>query len=93
MAADVVVTVRMPSSLVKALRERMAKDHYSDLSEQMRSVVRRGCLRFSGPGANEPMDLKGRLREELRREGDEARSKALIEGLKALLSEHGGGQK
>ncbi len=58
MSADAIVTVRMPASLVAALKERLAEDHYADLSEQVRSIVRKGCLRYVRllPGAPQPPD-------------------------------------
>lgn len=51
MTAEVIVTVRMPSSLLTALKKRTAKDHYSGLSEQLRSIIRKGCTRFEDVGS------------------------------------------
>jgi Arc/MetJ-type ribon-helix-helix transcriptional regulator len=93
MGADVIVTVRMPASLITAMRERIAADHFSDISEQVRSVVRKGCLRFSNPVTHEIKELKEQLKTELLQESDDARTRALLESLKTLLSEHGGGQR
>ncbi len=41
---DTVVSVRMPSTLVRELRILADKNHYMDLSEEIRSVVRTKCI-------------------------------------------------
>lgn len=37
---DTIVSVRMPSTLVKELKDLAEKNHYMDLSEELRSVIR-----------------------------------------------------
>lgn len=58
--AERVVTVKMPASLVKELRSLTKEHHYIDLSEQIRSVVRQKCLKYSSP-----YDDLGRMRDQL----------------------------
>lgn len=91
MGADVIVTVRMPRTLVKALKERTEKDFYSDFSEQIRSIIRKGCLRYVNPVTGELKELKEQLKEEILLEKEDARAKALIADLKTLLERTGGG--
>ncbi len=56
-----VVTVKMPASLVRALRARTQQEHYLDISEQIRSIVRAAALRLAQPES----DAVARLREDL----------------------------
>lgn len=44
-----VISVKMPASLLKELRGLTKEHHYIDLSEQIRSVVRQKCIRYSAP--------------------------------------------
>lgn len=84
MGADVIVTVRMPASLLVALERQRGQDHYSDLSEQLRSITRKGGLRYlalaRGDGRPDPSDEKER-RESQRDE----KAMRLIEDLRVLL--------
>ncbi len=88
--ADTVVTVRMPATLITALRSRTADGHYRDLSEQVRSIVRKGCLQYSNPVTHEIKELKAQLKDELLRESEDVRVKALLDDLRKLLAKGGG---
>ncbi len=93
---DSIVTVRMPVTLLTSLRQHTAEDHYSDLSEQVRSIIRKGCLRYTNPLTAEVTELKGQLKEELLKARDEERARdddragKLLADLKQLLQHHGG---
>jgi len=58
--------VRMPSSLVRALRKLQAKNHYLDLSEELRSVIRKKCIEYSRDYFDN--SKLSRLRKELKKE-------------------------
>jgi len=90
MVAEVLVTVRMPVSLVKALKARTSQDHYTDLSEQVRSIVRKGCLRYTNPVTHELKELKSQLKEELFKEREDERARKLIESIQEII---GGGDR
>ena len=85
MPAEQIVTVRMPASLIQALKSRTAQDHYTDLSEQVRSIVRKGCLHYVNPVTSEIKELKSQLKAELTQETEDDRAKALLNELKSLL--------
>jgi Arc/MetJ-type ribon-helix-helix transcriptional regulator len=87
---DTIVTVRMPTTLLASLRQRTTEDHYTDLSEQVRSIVRKGCMRYTNPLTAEVKELKGQLKEELLKEREDDRTKTLLADLKQLLQHHGG---
>jgi Arc/MetJ-type ribon-helix-helix transcriptional regulator len=61
-----IVSVRMPSSLVRALKKLQAKNHYLDLSEEIRSIVRKKCLEYSYDYLDSSRLTK--LRKELKKE-------------------------
>lgn len=87
---DVVVTIRMPATLVAELKDRTAHDHYADFSEQVRSVVRKGCLKYTNPVTHEIKELKEQLKHELLKERDAEKTEVLLAHLKELLAQHGG---
>ncbi len=95
--ADVVIAVRVPRSLVAELKERTESGHYADLSEQVRSIVRRGCLKYTNPVTHEIKELKEQLKAELLKEQEAGKSQALLQQLKELLEaraqQKGGGQQ
>ncbi len=103
MGADVIVTVRMPASLLEALRAKMGDDHYGDLSEQVRSITRKGCLRYAqllreqqGGGEAGRRETEAAERKERptelptgRRPSRDAQVEALLLGLRELLRGEG----
>lgn len=44
-----VVSVKMPATLVRELERLQGTHHYLDLSEQLRSIVRKRCLDLTSP--------------------------------------------
>jgi hypothetical protein len=43
---DVIVSVRLPKSLIEELKDIQKVNHFMDLSDEIRFVVRRYCLSF-----------------------------------------------
>jgi Arc/MetJ-type ribon-helix-helix transcriptional regulator len=46
-----IVSVRIPTSLILELRRGFAKDHYKDVSELVRTIVRKKFLQLPAPAA------------------------------------------
>lgn len=63
--AEKVVSVKMPASLVKELRRLQKRDHYLDLSEQLRSIVRQRCLELTNPYTAEIKRLRQDIQQEI----------------------------
>jgi Arc/MetJ-type ribon-helix-helix transcriptional regulator len=84
MSADKIVTVRLPSTMLRELKSHTQQDHFFDLSEQVRSIIRKGCLRQSQQQPTES------LKKELIQKAKDARAEALLESLKELLDEYRG---
>ena len=77
---DIIVAVRMPRGLVDELKDIQKINHFMDMSDEIRFIVRKYCI----PG-NEPTDLTGALIENKRKE-------KLIEDLNNIISQLKGTQ-
>ncbi len=58
---DKIVSVRMPASLVSELKNIAEKDHYLDVSEAIRSMLRKKWLEQRQPGKAKLMEVKQSL--------------------------------
>ncbi|MBU0666187.1 MAG: hypothetical protein ABIC91_02540 [Nanoarchaeota archaeon] len=81
---DTVVSVRMPSSLVRELRILSEKNHFMDLSEEIRSIVRSKCLRYSQPFSADVKKLREELKEIFEVKKEQETKQELITQLKKL---------
>jgi hypothetical protein len=59
--ADAIVSIRIPSSIVKELRILAEKNHYMDVSEEVRSVAREKWLNSKDPVLHELKILKNEI--------------------------------
>ena len=68
MVNDVVVSIKMPKSMVLDLKQMAVENHYLDLSEQIRDIIREKALRklldYQKVGGIGPSD-KEKIIEEL----------------------------
>jgi len=58
---DKIVSVRMPSSLLEEIREVVNRDHYLDVSEAIRSLLRQRYLDEKNPVKSKVTELKHRV--------------------------------
>ncbi len=58
-----IVSIRIPESLSKELQERVSEDHYLDLSEAVRSVVRKRWMEWKDPSAFQIKQLRNDIKE------------------------------
>jgi Arc/MetJ-type ribon-helix-helix transcriptional regulator len=80
---NTIVSVRIPKSLVKELRKVSEKDHFMDLSEAVRSIVRAKWL-----SAKDPMSLKvEQLRQDILTNLSTGNQQALVEQLERIKEE------
>ena len=61
---DIIVAIRMPKSLAWEIKELAKRQHFLDVSEEVRSIVRQKWLSYSAP---ELFELK-KLREGIEKE-------------------------
>jgi len=59
--ADTIVSVRVPSSIIKELRILAEKNHYMDISEEVRSIARDNWLKSQNPVLHELKILKNEI--------------------------------
>lgn len=79
--ADKLVSIRLPKLLVADLKSLVVKNHYLDLSEELRSIIRQKTLQYMNPFSE-----VGKLREALElnvRKQD--KNEEIISQLKRLL--------
>lgn len=61
--ANSMISVRIPSSLVDELREVSKKDHFLDLSEAVRSLIRNNWMKHKDPLAYQLKQLRAEITE------------------------------
>ncbi|MDD9954132.1 MAG: hypothetical protein OXR66_07400 [Candidatus Woesearchaeota archaeon] len=62
--AEKVVSVKLPKTLIQALEQQRKNHHYLDLSEQLRSIVRRNCLELTNPYTEAINQVKTDIQEQ-----------------------------
>ncbi len=81
--SDHVVSVRMPSSLVSELKNLAEKNHYMDVSEEIRSILREKWMEHKDPYSSQLVAIK----ESVSQTKFPDRIKTLKRDLKKLLEE------
>jgi len=74
------ISIRIPSSLVEELKQSSKKDHYLDLSEAVRSIIRNNYLKNKDPAA---FELK-KLRKEISKNISYKNQEDLIDELRKI---------
>jgi len=74
------ISVRIPENLLKEFREISEKDHYMDLSEAVRSIIRKNWLQNKDPASYQIKQLRKDITENVAKKGQEE----LIEELKKI---------
>lgn len=78
--ANSMISVRIPESLLKEFKETADKDHFMDLSEAVRSIIRKNWLQQKDPAAYELKQLRRDITDNVAKKGQEE----LIEELKKI---------
>jgi len=79
---DVIVSIRLPKSLLDELKDLQNVNHFMDLSDEIRFIVRKYCLRFLGSGSSQtpaPIDV---IAEQKRKEKLISELNRIIDDLK-----------
>lgn len=84
---DTVVSVRMPSSLVRELKELAERNHFKDLSEEIRSIVRSKCLNYAKPYQGEIRKLREDISDKFSRKKELQQKQTLVKELSKILEE------
>lgn len=84
---DVIVSVRMPKTMLDELKLLAKKNHFMDVSEEIRSVIREKTAKYATPYAQDVKRVVDDLHQEIkmRNQGDK-RERAITE-LKKILED------
>jgi Arc/MetJ-type ribon-helix-helix transcriptional regulator len=84
---DIIVSIRLPESLLKELKELAEKHHYMDVSEEIRSIVRDKWLHFKQPELQELKKLKEDIKKELAKKKEKIVRLEVINELEQIKEE------
>lgn len=84
---EVLVSVRMPESMLLKLKELAKKDHFMDLSEEIRSITRRKWMEFTNPELVEIQNLKKGILDEVKKKSESEIRKKVIKELNEIKKE------
>jgi len=84
---DVLVSVRMPESLLLKLKEFSKKDHFMDVSEEIRSITRKNWFKFTHPELIEIEKLRKDILNEVKKKSEKEITKRVIKELNEIKKE------
>lgn len=84
---DTVISVRMPKTLVKELRTLVETNHYLDLSEQIREVIRIKCLQYTKPYQYELRKMREDLEQSITASKEAKEKEKLVLELQKIIQE------
>jgi Arc/MetJ-type ribon-helix-helix transcriptional regulator len=84
---DVMISVRVPSGLVKELKELTEKNHYMDLSEHMRAIIREKSMQYVEPYRYELSKMRKEMENNISSNKAIEEKKKLVEELKSIIKE------
>ena len=67
---DIMVSIRMPRSLAKELKESAKQHHFLDLSEEIRSIVRKKWMQHNDPQFFEIKKLREDIEQQVRKKSE-----------------------
>jgi Arc/MetJ-type ribon-helix-helix transcriptional regulator len=82
---DVMISIRVPSTLVKEIRELTVKNHYMDLSEHMRSIMREKSMQYVEPYRYELSKMRDEMEKTISTNRALDEKKKLVEDLKSII--------
>jgi Arc/MetJ-type ribon-helix-helix transcriptional regulator len=84
---DVMISVRVPSGLVKELKELTEKNHYLDLSEHMRAIIREKSMQYAEPYRYELSKMREQMENKISSNKAIEEKKKLVEELRNIIQE------
>jgi Arc/MetJ-type ribon-helix-helix transcriptional regulator len=72
------ISVRIPESLLDEFKDKISQDHFMDLSEAVRSIIRNRWLEEKNPASSQIKRLKEEIKE------DFSNHKAIFDEIKRL---------
>ncbi len=84
---DTIVSIRIPKSLVTELKEITEKKHFLDLSELIRTIIRKKCDEYAEPYKHEVRKMRDTLEESLYQHKATKDKEKLVEELQRIIEE------
>jgi len=84
---DIMVSIRIPESLLLELKDLAEKEHYMDVSEEVRSIIRDEWLHFKQPELEELKKLREDIKKELKTKKEKVVMKEVTEELEKIKKE------
>ena len=84
---DTVVSVRLPTTLVQELKMLAQEQHYLDLSEQIRTIIRQKCEQYSQPYKHEVQKMREQLELSLTESKEDKDKEKILEELQKIMME------
>jgi Arc/MetJ-type ribon-helix-helix transcriptional regulator len=84
---DVMISIRMPKGLVNELKELAVENHYMDLSDEIRQVVKQKCLFEIEPYRHELKKVRENLEKEIITKKTTQDKEKLVAELKKIIDE------
>jgi Arc/MetJ-type ribon-helix-helix transcriptional regulator len=81
---DVMVSIRMPRSLLAELRVLAEKKHFMDVSEEVRSIVRKRWIQYNKPELYEIRRLREEIGEAVKQRSIRITQKQIAEELEKI---------
>lgn len=84
---DVMISIRVPSSLINELKELTEKNHYMDLSEHTRAIIRQKAMQYVEPYKYELSKMRQEMEQNISSGKALEEKKKLVEELKTIIKE------
>jgi hypothetical protein len=84
---DVLVSVRMPYSMLKQLKNLAKLNHFLDVSEEIRTIIRKKCLQYASPYDIHVQKVVDDIHQSIVKKEEIQNKKLVIHKLKKLLDE------
>jgi len=84
---DIMVSIRIPESLLNELKESSKKKHYMDVSEEVRTIVRDRWQEAKNPELMELKKLKESIKHELQKKKQKLLTLELVKELESIKSD------
>jgi Arc/MetJ-type ribon-helix-helix transcriptional regulator len=84
---DIMISIRVPSTLVKELKLLTEKNHYMDLSEHMRAIMREKSMQYVEPYRYELTKMREEMESKISANKAVDEKKKLVEELRSIIKE------
>jgi len=84
---DAVISIRLPPTLVEELKILAEKNHYLDLSEQIRTIIRQKCEQYGKPYKHEVQKMREELEKNIQENKETKDKEKLLEEIQKIILE------